>query len=214
MKEQTESLILKQKYNAENIEVLEGLEPVRLRPGMYIGGTDKSAMHHLVLEILDNSMDEVISSFANKIEVNLLNKNTIKIADNGRGIPIDKHPKFPSKSALEIIMTTLHAGGKFSEKNYQTSGGLHGVGASVVNALSEKLIVEVIRDKKLFKQEFERGIPTTNLEFITDTHRVNGTSITCSPDQQIFGEMCYFSPDYLYNMIKNKAYLSPKVKIL
>ena len=214
MKEQTESLILKQKYNAENIEVLEGLEPVRLRPGMYIGGTDKSAMHHLVLEILDNSMDEVISSFANKIEVNLLNKNTIKIADNGRGIPIDKHPKFPSKSALEIIMTTLHAGGKFSEKNYQTSGGLHGVGASVVNALSEKLIVEVIRDKKLFKQEFERGIPTTNLEFITDTHRVNGTSITFSPDQQIFGEMCYFSPDYLYNMIKNKAYLSPKVKIL
>ncbi len=214
MKEQKESLITNNNYNAENIEILEGLEPVRLRPGMYIGGIDKTAMHHLVLEILDNSMDEVISGFANQIKVSLLNRNTIKISDNGRGIPIDKHPKFPEKSALEIIMTTLHAGGKFSQKNYKTSGGLHGVGASVVNALSEKLIVEVIRDKKLFKQEFEKGIPKTNLEYVNDINRVSGTSITFSPDQNIFGENCYFSPDYLYNIIKNKAYLSPGVKIL
>ncbi len=214
MAQHSHSFIDKQSYNAENIEILEGLEPVRLRPGMYIGGTDKVAMHHLVLEILDNSMDEVISNHANKIEVSLLDKNTIKITDNGRGIPIDKHPKFPKKSALEIIMTTLHSGGKFSEENYKTSGGLHGVGASVVNALSEKLIVEVIREKKLYKQDFQRGVPLTSLDLISDVSKNNGTAITFSPDHKIFGINCNFSPDYLFKIIKNKAYLSPGVKII
>ena len=140
------------KYSSENIEILEGLEPVRKRPGMYIGGIDTKAMHHLVVEILDNSIDEVINNFATQIEVALLDNNTIQITDNGRGIPVDPHPKFMNKSALEIILTTLHSGGKFNSENYQTSGGLHGVGASVVNALSEKFEVEVIRERKLYRQ--------------------------------------------------------------
>ena len=138
MKKQLISSLQKSTYSAKNIQVLEGLDPVRLRPGMYIGGVDKKAMHHLIIEIIDNSMDEAIANHANKIEVSLLDEKTIKITDNGRGIPIDKHPKFPNKTALEVILTTLHSGGKFNDKVYETSGGLHGVGISVVNALSEK----------------------------------------------------------------------------
>jgi topoisomerase-4 subunit B len=140
-------------YTADSIEVLEGLEPVRKRPGMYIGGTDERALHHLVAEILDNSMDEAVAGHATRIEVALNKDGSVTIADNGRGIPVDNHPKYPGKSALEVILTTLHSGGKFNAGAYQTSGGLHGVGSSVVNALSDKMIVEVARDKKLYRQE-------------------------------------------------------------
>ena len=150
-------------YDASDIEVLEGLEPVRKRPGMYIGGTDKNGMHHLFSEIIDNSMDEAVAGHANKINVEIIENNIISISDNGRGIPVDKHPKFPSKSALEVILTTLHAGGKFNNKIYQTSGGLHGVGISVVNALSEFLNVEVYRDKNIYSQDFKKGKPQGKL---------------------------------------------------
>ncbi len=200
-------------YSAKNIEVLEGLEAVRLRPGMYIGGIDKKAMHHLVLEILDNSMDEVISNFASEIEVVLINEKTIKITDNGRGIPIDPHPKFPNKSALEVIMTTLHSGGKFSDTSYTTSGGLHGVGASVVNALSSIFEVEVIKNRKVYNQIYNKGIPVKKLEHVDKTNKKQGTSITFSPDPEIFGSNLEFSAQYLYKIIQNKAYLSPGVKI-
>ncbi len=201
------------KYNAKNILVLEGLEPVRLRPGMYIGGTDKRAMHHLVNEILDNAIDEVIENHADKIDVELINENTIKITDNGRGIPIDNHPKYPNKSALEVIMTSLHSGGKFSNENYKTSGGLHGVGASVVNALSQNLKVEVTREKKLFAQEYAKGIPINKLKFISKTKQISGTSIIFTPDSEIFGEENNFLPDYIYKLIESKAYLVPGLKI-
>src|ERR1700735_686661 len=144
-------------YSAADIEVLEGLEPVRKRPGMYIGGTDEAAMHHLVSEILDNAMDEAVAGHASRIEINVGVDNRIKISDNGRGIPVDNHPKFPGKSALEVIFTTLHSGGKFSGKVYNTSGGLHGVGSSVVNALSSEMIVQVARDKELYEQKYSRG---------------------------------------------------------
>ncbi len=200
-------------YSSENIEVLEGLEPVRKRPGMYIGGIDNKAIHHLVVEILDNSIDEVINNFATHIEVELLNKNTVQITDNGRGIPVDPHPKFKNKSALEIILTTLHSGGKFNSENYQTSGGLHGVGASVVNALSDQFVVEVIRDKKLYRQEYSKGLPKTKLLQISETYKTNGTKILFRPDKEIFGENTYFSPKNLFSIIKNKAYLSPGVQI-
>ena len=150
-------------YDASDIEVLEGLEPVRKRPGMYIGGTGKNGMHHLFSEVIDNSMDEAVAGYANKINVEILENNIISISDNGRGIPVDKHPKFPSKSALEVILTTLHAGGKFNNKIYQTSGGLHGVGISVVNALSEFLNVEVYRDKNIYSQDFKKGKPQGEL---------------------------------------------------
>jgi topoisomerase-4 subunit B len=150
-------------YNASSIEVLEGLEPVRKRPGMYIGGTDERAMHHLVSEVLDNSMDEAVAGHATKIEVDINDNFSVSITDNGRGIPVDPHPKYPDRSALEVILCTLHAGGKFSGDAYQTSGGLHGVGVSVVNALSDNLEVEVIRDHKSFKQSFSRGIAVTKL---------------------------------------------------
>ena len=146
-------------YNASSIEVLEGLEPVRKRPGMYIGGTDERALHHLVAEVLDNSMDEAVAGHATRIEVELLADYSVMIRDNGRGIPVDPHPKFPGKSALEVILCTLHSGGKFGGKAYQTSGGLHGVGASVVNALSDSLVVQVARNKELYEQRFSRGIP-------------------------------------------------------
>jgi len=146
-------------YDASSIEVLEGLEPVRKRPGMYIGGTDERALHHMVAEILDNSMDEAVAGHANRIEVELHDDYALTVRDNGRGIPIDPHPKFPDKSALEVILCTLHAGGKFSGKAYQTSGGLHGVGASVVNALSDSMVVQVARDKQLYEQRFSRGTP-------------------------------------------------------
>ncbi len=200
-------------YTSDKIEVLEGLEPVRKRPGMYIGGVDTKALHHLVIEILDNSVDEVINNFASLIEVNLINKRTIKICDNGRGIPVDPHPKFKNKSALEIILTTLHSGGKFNSENYQTSGGLHGVGASVVNALSEKFLIEVVKEKKHYKQEYSQGIPKTDLIFISETLKKNGTSILFTPDKDIFGENTNFSPRYLFSILKNKAFLSPGVKI-
>ena len=201
------------KYSSENIEILEGLEPVRKRPGMYIGGVDTKAMHHLVVEILDNSIDEVINNFATQIEVALLSNDTVQIADNGRGIPVDPHPKFKNRSALEIILTTLHSGGKFNSENYQTSGGLHGVGASVVNALSEKFEIEVIREKKLYRQEYSKGIPITKLTKVSETNKQNGTKIIFCPDKEIFGENVDFSSKTLFSIIKNKAYLSPGVKI-
>ena len=201
------------KYSSENIEILEGLEPVRKRPGMYIGGVDNKAVHHLVIEILDNSIDEVINKYATHIEVNLLSNDTVQITDNGRGIPVDPHPKFKKKSALEIILTTLHSGGKFNSDNYQTSGGLHGVGASVVNALSEKFVVEVIREKKLYRQEYSKGLSKTTLSKISETNKTNGTKILFCPDKEIFGENVGFSAQTLFSIVKNKAYLSPGVKI-
>ena len=200
-------------YNASEIEILEGLEPVRHRPGMYIGGTDNNALHHLATEIIDNSMDEVVAKHASMINVNLISDNTIIIADDGRGIPIDNHPKFKNKSALEIIMTTLHSGGKFTNKNYTTSGGLHGVGASVVNALSSFMKVEVIRDGYLYVQEFSRGLPTTPLTKKDKIKKNNGTSITFKPDSEIFGENNLFNPIKIFNMLENKAYLFKGVEI-
>ena len=198
-------------YNASSIEVLEGLEPVRKRPGMYIGGTDERALHHLVAEILDNSMDEAVAGHANKIEVALLKDGSVMIADNGRGIPIDNHPKYPGKSALEVILTTLHSGGKFNAGAYQTSGGLHGVGSSVVNALSDKMIVEVARDKKLYRQEYSRGIPKTKLQNVGPaTHR--GTKIFFHPDEEIFGT-AELKPALLHRMCRSKAYLFRGVEI-
>ena len=204
---------LSENYNASEIEILEGLEPVRHRPGMYIGGTDNNALHHLAAEIIDNSMDEVVAKHATTINVNLINDNTIIISDNGRGIPIDNHPKFKNKSALEIIMTTLHSGGKFTNKNYTTSGGLHGVGASVVNALSSFMKVEVMRDGYLYVQEFSRGLPTTPLTKKDKIKKNNGTSITFKPDSEIFGENNLFNPIKIFNMLENKAYLFKGVQI-
>ena len=200
-------------YGAQQIEVLEGLDPVRHRPGMYIGGTDDRAMHHLVAEILDNSMDEAVAGHADWIEINLIDETNIIISDNGRGIPVDPHPKFPNKSALEVILTTLHAGGKFSGKAYETSGGLHGVGASVVNALSINLDVEVARDRKLYKQTFSKGKPTSLLVTVGSAPNRRGTSIQFSPDPEIFGDGCHFKPAILYKMAKSKAYLFAGVEI-
>ena len=177
---------VKTEYSAQDIEVLEGLEPVRHRPGMYIGGTDETALHHLVAEILDNSMDEAVAGYANRIDVCLNADNSVTIADNGRGIPVDEHPKYPGKSALEVIMTTLHSGGKFSNSVYKVSGGLHGVGLSVVNALSENLVVEIARDKKLYRQVYSKGRPQTALELVGNAPNRRGTSITFKPDAEIF----------------------------
>lgn len=200
-------------YNASDIEVLEGLEPVRKRPGMYIGGTDDRAFHHLVGEILDNSMDEAVAGHADWIEFTLEPDNIVTIRDNGRGIPVDKHPKFPNKSALEVIMTTLHSGGKFSNKAYQTSGGLHGVGISVVNALSDMMWVEVARDKQLYKQSFSRGLPKTKLEKLGAVHNRRGTTVCFHPDPEIFGDKMKFKPAWLYQMLRSKAYLYSGVEI-
>ena len=199
-------------YTAKDIEVLEGLEPVRRRPGMYIGGTDERALHHLAAEILDNAMDEAVAGHANRIEMELSPGDILTIRDNGRGIPIDPHPKFKNKSALEVIMTTLHAGGKFGGKVYDTSGGLHGVGASVVNALSEWMEVDVARDKRSHKMRFERGHAAGKLK---DQGAVNrrGTIVTFKPDTQIFGKDTHFSPAQLYRMAKSKAYLFRGVEI-
>ncbi len=205
--------LLNSDYNASEIEVLEGLEPVRHRPGMYIGGVDNNALHHLAIEIIDNCMDEVVAKHATIINVKLSNDNTISISDNGRGIPIDSHPKFKNKSALEIIMTTLHSGGKFSNKNYITSGGLHGVGASVVNALSSFLKVQVTRKGIIYEQQFSKGFPTTKLNKIGLTKRPNGTSISFKPDTSIFGENNLFSPDKLFKILEYKAYLVGGVQI-
>ena len=205
---------LKNSYEAKDIEVLEGLEPVRKRPGMYIGGTDDKAIHHLALEILDNSMDEAIAGHADLIKISLLDHNTLQIEDNGRGIPIDDHPKFPGKSALEIIVSTLHAGGKFSNGAYETSGGLHGVGISVVNALSENLEVTVIRNKKIYSQKYSRGIVKSNLEYIEKTTKKSGTIVKFTPDSQIFGINFSFSSDKLFKECQSKAYLLSGVKIV
>lgn len=200
-------------YTAEDIEVLEGLEPVRRRPGMYIGGTDEKALHHLVAEVLDNSMDEAVAGYANRIEMELLEDGGCRITDNGRGIPVDKHPKYPGKSALEVILTMLHSGGKFSQKNYQTSGGLHGVGISVVNALSEKLEVEVARDKILYRQRYSRGEPKSKLEKVGPAPNKRGTAVTFVPDADIFGTKAKFRPSTLYRMARSKAYLFRGVEI-
>ncbi|MEI9989376.1 MAG: DNA topoisomerase IV subunit B [Rhizomicrobium sp.] len=199
-------------YTAKDIEVLEGLEPVRRRPGMYIGGTDERALHHLAAEILDNAMDEAVAGFANRIEVELDAGDVLTIRDNGRGIPTDPHPKFKSKSALEVIMTTLHAGGKFGGKVYDTSGGLHGVGASVVNALSDWMEVDVARDKHSRKMRFERGHAVGKLKDMGPVNR-RGTIVSFHPDPQIFGKDCHFSPATLYRMVKSKAYLFRGVEI-
>ncbi len=199
-------------YDASSIEVLEGLEPVRKRPGMYIGGTDERALHHLVSEILDNSMDEAVAGQANRIEVELHSDYSISVKDNGRGIPTDPHPKFPDKSALEVIFCTLHAGGKFSGKAYQTSGGLHGVGASVVNALSDYMIVEVARNKELFRQSFSRGNPLKTIEKLGSAPNRRGTMVQFHPDEEIFGSH-RFKPARLFKTIRSKAYLFSGVEI-
>jgi topoisomerase-4 subunit B len=202
-----------QNYSAKDIEVLEGLEPVRRRPGMYIGGTDENALHHLASEILDNAMDEAVAGHATLIEFLLRPGNEITVKDNGRGIPIDPHPKFPKKSALEVILTTLHSGGKFSGKAYATSGGLHGVGSSVVNALSQVFVAEVAKDKILYRQEFSRGVPKTKLIQVGPVQNRRGTSITFVPDTQIFGTDKKFVPARLYRLCRSKAYLFRGVKI-
>jgi topoisomerase-4 subunit B len=201
-----------QSYDASSIEVLEGLEPVRRRPGMYIGGTDERAFHHLAAEVLDNAMDEAVAGHANRIEVTLEVGNRLTIVDNGRGIPVDPHPKFPDKSALEVILGTLHSGGKFSGKAYNTSGGLHGVGVSVVNALSMDTVVEVAREKQLYRQRFSRGVTLGPLEHLGGTPNRRGTSVAFTPDTEIFGEM-HFKPNRLYKLARSKAYLFAGVEI-
>lgn len=203
----------KTSYDASDIEVLEGLQPVRMRPGMYIGGTGPEALHHLVCEILDNSMDEVVAGHANQITIKLLNDGAISISDNGRGIPVDMHPKFPNKSALEVILTMLHSGGKFSGKSYETSGGLHGVGISVVNALSEQLIVKVHRDGTLYSQEYSKGQVVTPLITASANKKLRGTEITFIPDYTIFDEGVKFDPGVIYKLARSKAYLYKGVKI-
>jgi topoisomerase-4 subunit B len=200
-------------YSAKDIEVLEGLEPVRRRPGMYIGGTDEQALHHLVAELLDNSMDEAVAGQATRIELELGPDNIITVRDNGRGIPVDPHPKYKNKSALEVIMTTLHSGAKFSDKAYSTSGGLHGVGLSVVNALAEQLTVEVARDRKLWRQEYSRGEPLGKLANSGSAPNRRGTTISFRPDSKIFGQASRFRPDRLYRMARSKAYLFRGVEI-
>jgi topoisomerase-4 subunit B len=200
-------------YDASAIEVLEGLEPVRRRPGMYIGGTDEKALHHLFAEVIDNSMDEAVAGHATFIEVELEEGGWLSVTDNGRGIPVDPHPKFPKKSALEVIMTTLHAGGKFDSKVYETSGGLHGVGISVVNALSETLEVEVARAQTLYRQVFSRGLAKTKLETVGRVLNRRGTKVRFKPDLQIFGKDIHFQPRRLFKMARSKAYLFGGVEI-
>ncbi|WP_420962051.1 DNA topoisomerase IV subunit B [Brucella sp. IR073] len=200
-------------YNASAIRVLEGLEPVRLRPGMYIGGTDEKALHHLFAEVIDNSMDEAVAGHADFIEVNLDADGFLTVTDNGRGIPVENHPQVPGKSTLEVIMTKLHAGGKFDGKAYETSGGLHGVGVSVVNALSDFLEVEVARGRKLYRQRFSRGIPQGGLEELGEVHNRRGTRVRFHPDADIFGKNARFDPARLYRMARSKAYLFGGVEI-
>jgi len=200
-------------YTAADIEVLEGLEPVRKRPGMYIGGTDERAYHHLAAEILDNSMDEAVAGHASVIDVSLEPGNRLVVRDNGRGIPVDPHPKFKDKSALEVIFTTLHAGGKFGGGAYETSGGLHGVGSSVVNALSSELVVEVAKDKQLYQQSYSRGLPTSKLENLGPVNNRRGSTVSFVPDTDIFGTRVHFRPHTLFRMVRSKAYLYRGVKI-
>ncbi|HTO31247.1 MAG TPA: DNA topoisomerase IV subunit B [Pararhizobium sp.] len=200
-------------YNASAIEVLEGLEPVRRRPGMSIGGIDEKALHHLFAEVIDNSMDEAVAGHANFIDVHLDAEGCLSVTDNGRGIPVENHPKFPGKSTLEVIMTILHAGGKFDSKVYETSGGLHGVGVSVVNALSDLLEVEVARNRKLYRQRFSRGIPQGGLEELGDVQNRRGTKVKFHPDPEIFGAHMKFEPARLFRMARSKAYLFGGVEI-
>ncbi|MCB2074320.1 MAG: ATP-binding protein, partial [Novosphingobium sp.] len=204
-------------YDGSAIEVLEGLEPVRRRPGMYIGGTDERALHHLAAEVIDNAMDEAVAGHATRIEVTLEEAEgtpgRLTITDNGRGIPVDEHPKFPGKSALEVILTTLHSGGKFSGKAYATSGGLHGVGVSVVNALSSHTRVEVARNKEVFAQEFSKGLPLGPLQKLGGTPNRRGTSVSFTPDPEIFGADAKFKPARLFKLARSKAYLFAGVEI-
>ena len=199
-------------YSARDIEVLEGLEPVRRRPGMYIGGTDEAALHHLAAEILDNAMDEAVAGHATAIDVSLEPGNWLLVRDNGRGIPVDPHPKFKNLSALEVILTTLHSGGKFGGRAYATSGGLHGVGSSVVNALSDAMDVEVARDRTLWRQSYARGKPRTKLKNAGQTQNRRGTTIRFHPDPEIFGSL-QFGPARLYKLCRSKAYLFRGVRI-
>lgn len=199
-------------YDASSIEVLEGLEPVRRRPGMYIGGTDDRALHHLAAEVLDNAMDEAVAGHATRIEVSLEEGNRLTIADNGRGMPVAEHPKFPGKSTLEVILSMLHSGGKFSGKAYATSGGLHGVGVSVVNALSSDTRIEVARDRQLYAQEFSRGVTQGPLQQLGPTPNRRGTTVSFTPDTEIFGER-RFSPKRLFKLARSKAYLFAGVEI-
>jgi topoisomerase-4 subunit B len=200
-------------YSAKDIEVLEGLEPVRRHPGMYIGGTDERALHHLAAEVLDNAMDEAVAGHASRIEVELHGDGSVLIRDNGRGIPVDPHEKFPKKSALEVVMTMLHSGGKFSSRVYDTSGGLHGVGVSVVNALSDWLWVEVARDKKVWRQEYSRGKPKTKLKDAGAASNRRGTTVAFHPDPEIFGDKARIRPSTLYRLARSKAYLFRGVEI-
>src|ERR1700754_420294 len=200
-------------YTAADIEVLEGLEPVRRRPGMYIGGTDEKALHHLFAEVIDNAMDEALAGHASFIEVEMNADGFLTVTDNGRGIPVDPHPKFPKKSALEVIMCTLHSGGKFDSKVYETSGGLHGVGVSVVNALSSKLEVEIARGQKLYRMNFERGHPKGKLEDAGKVNNRRGTRIRFKPDTDIFGAKATFKPQRLFKMARCKDYLFGGVEI-
>jgi topoisomerase-4 subunit B len=200
-------------YDASSIEVLEGLEPVRRRPGMYIGGTDARALHHLAAEVIDNAMDEAVAGHASRIEVTLDRGNRLTVFDNGRGIPVDPHPKYPGKSALEVIMTTLHSGGKFEGKAYSTSGGLHGVGVSVVNALSTETIIEVARDKKLYRQSFSKGVAISPLEEVGAAPNKRGTTVIFTPDPEIFGAESDFDPGRLLRLVRSKAYLFAGVEI-
>ena len=200
-------------YTAKHIEVLEGLEPVRRRPGMYIGGTDEKALHHLFAEVIDNAMDEALAGHATFIEVELDADGFVTVTDNGRGIPVDPHPKFPNKSALEVIMCTLHAGGKFDSEVYETSGGLHGVGVSVVNALSERMEVEVARGQQLYRMAFERGKPKGKLQDAGKAPNRRGTKVRFKPDPEIFGAKAQFNPERLFKMTRSKAYLFGGVEI-
>jgi topoisomerase-4 subunit B len=200
-------------YTARHIEVLEGLEPVRRRPGMYIGGTDEKGLHHLFAEVIDNAMDEALAGHADWIEVELEADGFVTVTDNGRGIPVDQHPKFPKKSALEVIMCTLHAGGKFDSEVYETSGGLHGVGVSVANALSERMEVEVARGQKLYRMIFERGKPKSKLQDAGKAPHRRGTKVRFRPDPQIFGPKAHFKPERVFKMTRSKAYLFGGVEI-
>ena len=208
----TDLLSTSQTYDASSIEVLEGLEPVRKRPGMYIGGTDERALHHMVAEILDNAMDEAVAGHANRIELELHDDNSVTVRDNGRGIPVDPHPKFPGKSALEVILCTLHAGGKFNANSYSTSGGLNGVGSSVVNALSDLMTVQVALNKELYEQSFSRGIPKGPIQKLGPIQNRRGTTVTFHPDPEIFGHQT-LKPARLYKLARSKAYLFSGVEI-
>src|SRR6516162_2714718 len=200
-------------YTAKHIEVLEGLEPVRRRPGMYIGGTDEKALHHLFAEVIDNAMDEALAGHADWIEVEMEADGFATVTDNGRGIPVDPHPKFKNKSALEVIMCTLHAGGKFDSRVYETSGGLHGVGVSVANALSERMEVEVARGQWLYRMAFERGKPKTKLQDAGRAPNRRGTKVRFRPDPEIFGGKALFRPERVFKMARSKAYLFGGVEI-